>query len=273
MKGLTRTLLRHFARAARPYLEAQGLMQTSKAFSTSALIWQPGAERVLVLAPHMDDETIGCGGTLVRHVRAGARAHVVFLTDGRAGDGSAPTVSTAARSEVQAQLVGTRRQEARRALAILGVDAISFLDAPDGALAQDRAVASRLREILAAERPELIYLPHFVEQHPDHVAVSAVLFEALQGLELEPQLLAYEVWTPLFPNCVVKIDEVVELKKRALAEYRSQLAQFDYLHTSLALNAYRSAAFAGHQGLYAEAFCSLGVRDYQRMYAAYRGAP
>jgi LmbE family N-acetylglucosaminyl deacetylase len=271
MKGLTRTLLRYFARSARPYLEAQGLMQTTKAFSTSALVWQPAAERLLVLAPHMDDETIGCGGTLVRHMRAGATARVVFLTDGSAGDGSPSTLSAAARREVQARLADTRKEEARRALAILGVHSLSFLDAADGMLEQDRSVALRLREILAAERPELIYLPHFVEQHPDHTAVSAVLFEALQGLALEPQLLAYEVWTPLFPNCVVKIDEVVELKKRALAEYRSQLAQFDYVHTALALNAYRSAAFAGHHGLYAEAFCSLGVRDYQRLYAAYRG--
>ena len=86
-------------------------------------------------------------------------------------------------------------------------------------------------------------------------------------------MLAYEVWTPLFPNCVVKIDDVLEIKKRALAEYRSQLAEFDYLHTSVALNAYRSAAFSGQHGLYAEAFCSLGVREYQRMYAAYRGTP
>ena len=273
MKRVTRVLLRQFARAARPYLESQGLMRTTKVFSTSALIWEPGAERLLVLAPHMDDETIGCGGTLARHMRAGAKARVVFLTDGRGGDSSARRLHTAARRAAQAQLISTRKEEARRALAILGIESISFLDAEDGMLAQDRSVGTRLREILAAERPELIYVPHFVEQHPDHTAASAVLFEALRELSLNVQVLAYEVWTPLFPNCVVKIDDVLEVKKRALAEYRSQLAEFDYLHTSVALNAYRSAAFSGQHGRYAEAFCSLGVRDYQRMYAAYRGAP
>ena len=43
---------------------------------------------VVVLAPHSDDETIGCGGTLARHVECGAQVHVIFLTDGRWGDGA-----------------------------------------------------------------------------------------------------------------------------------------------------------------------------------------
>jgi LmbE family N-acetylglucosaminyl deacetylase len=273
MKRVTRVLLRQFARAARPYLEAQGLMRTTKVFSTSALIWEPGAERLLVLAPHMDDETIGCGGTLARHMQAGAKARVVFLTDGRAGGSGIARLDAAARRSAEAELVRTRKEEARRALAILGIESVSFLDAEDGKLAQDRTVAARLREILAAERPELIYVPHFVEQHPDHTAASAVLFEALRELALSAQVVAYEVWTPLFPNCVVKIDDVLEIKRRALAEYRSQLAEFDYLHTSVALNAYRSAAFSGQHGLYAEAFCSLGMLEYQRMYTAYRSTP
>ena len=87
MKRLTRVLLRQFARAARPYLQSYGLLRTSKIFNTSCLVWEPGAEKVMVLAPHMDDETIGCGGTLARHVRAGASVTVVFLTDGRHGGG------------------------------------------------------------------------------------------------------------------------------------------------------------------------------------------
>jgi N-acetylglucosamine malate deacetylase 1 len=272
MKLLTRTLLRYFARAARPYLESQGLLRTTKVFSTSALVWEPGAERLLVLAPHMDDETIGCGGTLARHVRAGATARVVFLTDGRAGGTRAQGLEAAARRSAEDELVATRKEEARRALEILGIRAVTFLDAADGMLAEDRGVAARLGEILCAERPELIYVPHFIEQHPDHSAANRVLFDALRAVPLDAQVLAYEVWTPLFPNCVVKIDEVLDLKRRALTQYQSQLSEFDYVHTALALNAYRSAAFRGHHGLYAEAFCSVGLRDYQRMYAAYQGS-
>jgi N-acetylglucosamine malate deacetylase 1 len=271
MRRVTRLLLRQFARAARPYLESSGLLRTSKAFNSSALVWEPGAERVVVLAPHMDDETIGCGGTLARHVRAGAECHVVFLTDGRHGSGRLRELGAEARSVAEARLAQLRKQEAQAALATLGVTVLSFLDAEDGTLANDARVAERLRGILEAHPPDLVYLPSFLEQHPDHYAASAILLEATRSWTRRLQCVAYEVWTPLFPNCIVKIDEVVELKKRALSHYRSQLADLDYLHAALGLNAYRSAAFTGHYGKFAEAFCSVALTEYRAMFRAYRG--
>jgi N-acetylglucosamine malate deacetylase 1 len=272
MKPLTRALLRQFAKAARPYLESYGLLRTSKVFNTSSLVWEPGAERVVVLAPHMDDETIGCGGTLARHARAGATTTVVFLTDGR--HGGAPRLKSlqgeALRAE-QGKLIATRKAEAHEALRRLGVHSMSFLDIEDGTLAQDSGVASRLRVILEQQRPELVYVPYFLEQHPDHFAASTILLEATRGGAQRIQCLGYEVWTPLFPNCFVKIDEVVEQKRQALAEYRSQLEQTDYMHSGLGLNAYRSAAFHSNYGRFAEAFCSVPLEQYRAMFNAYRG--
>jgi LmbE family N-acetylglucosaminyl deacetylase len=272
MKRFTRVLLRQFARAARPYLQSHGLLRTSKVFNTSSLVWEPGAESVLVLAPHMDDETIGCGGALARHVKAGASVKVVFLTDGRHGGGSQlRALRGNARHAGEMELVATRKLEARQALEILGVPGMFFLDVEDGTLARDAAAATRLRAILEAERPELVYVPHFLEQHPDHYAASRILLEATRGAALRVQCVGYEVWTPLFPNCFVNIDEVVELKRRALGCYRSQLGELDYLHSALGLNAYRSAALSGHSGRFAEAFCSVPLRDYRLMFETYAG--
>jgi LmbE family N-acetylglucosaminyl deacetylase len=272
MKPLTKVLLRRFAWAARPYLESYGLLRTSKVFNTSCLVWEPGAEQVVVLAPHMDDETIGCGGTLARHARAGATITVVFLTDGRHGGGSRLKGLTgeALRAEEE-KLIATRKAEAQRALEKLGVQSMLFLDIEDGTLQQDSGAAPRLRTILEQQRPELVYLPYFLEQHADHLAVSTIFLEATRDSTLRMQCIGYEVWTPLFPNCFVRIDEVVEQKKQALAEYRSQLEQADYLHSGLGLNAYRSAAFNGNYGRFAEAFCSVPVEQYRAMFDAYRG--
>jgi N-acetylglucosamine malate deacetylase 1 len=273
MKAITRMLLRQFAKAGRPYLQSYGLMRTSKIFNTSSLIWEPGSERVIVLAPHMDDETIGCGGTLARHVRAGASVRVVFLTDGRHGGGrQLKGLEGEALQAGERKLVARRKEEARRAVQILGIHAMSFLDVEDGTLTRDSEVTARLREILETERPDLVYLPHFLEQHPDHYAVSRILLDALKSSSIRVQCLGYEVWTPLFPNCFVKIDEVVEVKKSALAQYESQLAQTDYAHSGLGLNAYRSAAFNDNGARFAEAFCSVPVEEYRAMFEAYRGA-
>ena len=69
MNALTKVMLKRLSRAARPYLKSSGLLQVSGVYNRSALVWEPGAERVVVLAPHMDDETIGCGGTLALHAQ------------------------------------------------------------------------------------------------------------------------------------------------------------------------------------------------------------
>lgn len=249
------------ARSARPHLRAIGLLQTSKVFNRSALVWNPGSAKVLVLAPHMDDETIGCGGTLARHVAAGADVTVVFLTDGRQGG----------QASLESSLGATRRREAELALRELGVGKLVFFDASDGALTdQASGLAVRLRELLGELRPALLYLPFFLEEHPDHRAASEVLRGAMQGIELDFECLGYEVWTPLFPNCFVNIDETLELKKRSILHYQSQLAEADYLHTALGLNAYRSNAFLGGTCRFAEAFCALPVADYLALYSSYR---
>lgn len=270
MKRITQMVLQRLARAARPYLKSYGLLQTSKVFNRSALIWEPGAERVLVLAPHMDDETIGCGGALALHARAGAMCHVVFLTDGRHGGGQIKNLGDAERRSEELKLAETRRSEARLALETLGVREVSFLDVEDGTLESDRHISERLREILERETPELVYVPSFLEQHPDHYAASRILLEAAREPPLHFQCLAYEVWTPLFPNCLVRIDEVLEQKQRALAHYRSQLSQMDYLHSAMGLNAYRSAAFPAHAARFAEAFCAMPLPAYRQMFDAYR---
>jgi LmbE family N-acetylglucosaminyl deacetylase len=245
MKIATKFLLSKLSKAARPFLRSQGLMRVKKIFNASALEWQPGNERVLVLAPHMDDETIGCGGTLARHIACGAQVTVMFLTDGRLGGG-----------------VETRRQEAQRALQELGVQEIRFGSAMDGNLAVDKQAAEMLRALLAETAPQIVYLPYFLEEHPDHRAASAVLAQAVSSLQISFLCYGYEVWTPLFPNCLVRIDATIEAKRRALGHYQSQLAEADYLHTALGLNAYRSSALLAGDCRFAEAFAVLPLKAY-----------
>lgn len=263
MKPLSKTLLRFFSRAAGPYLRTAGLLQTAKVFNRSTLVWEPADEKVLVLAPHMDDEVIGCGGTLAKHAARGADITVVFLTDGGAG-----AAVQGARGSSTA-LTETRTAEAQGAMAALGIRHSMFLGAEDGHLKSTAALAAKLRTVLTENRFDLVYLPFFLEEHPDHRATSALLLDAADTTGLNPQCLAYEVWTPLFPNCLVNIDETLERKRSALEHYRSQLADVDYAHTQFGLNAYRSAAFLGGRCRYAEAFCSLPLDRYRALHDAW----
>ena len=185
-------------------------------------------ERLLVLAPHPDDEVIGCGGLVALHLRERRAVRVLVATDG-----------------AQAGSAATREQESRRALATLGDNAeLAFLGHPDRAL--DDEIAPRLRDELLSFRPDLILVPAPIEIHPDHFALSRVFCELVQRDETLFADLAvarvafYEVGQPLRPNAIVDISDVADAKFAAIAEHQSQLSQRDYVAYARGLNAYRA---------------------------------
>jgi LmbE family N-acetylglucosaminyl deacetylase len=185
-------------------------------------------ERLLVLAPHPDDEVIGCGGLVALHLRERRTVRVVVATDG-----------------AQAGAAAARQEESRRALAALGGDAqLAFLGFPDRDLGDE--LAPRLREELLAFRPDLILVPAPIEIHPDHHALARIFCELVQRDETLFADLAvarvafYEVGQPLRPNAIVDISDVAEAKYAAIAKHESQLAQRDYVAYTRGLNAYRA---------------------------------
>ena len=206
---------------------------------------------ILVIAPHPDDESIGCGGAICLHQERGDRTVVVCLTSGELG------LKRLSRGRARR----VREGEARRAASILGVAGVRFLRQPDWTLGEHPAEAIRaLREILREEKPSLIYVPHKDEWHPDHQAAGRILRRALGGRRKWPELRAYEVWTPLPEHDRVEdISRVMSRKLRALRAHRSQLAEFDYARAVIGLNAFRGALVAKCR--YAEVFQTLARED------------
>jgi LmbE family N-acetylglucosaminyl deacetylase len=202
---------------------------------------------VLVVAPHPDDEAIGCGGTICLHAERGDRVCGVFLTSGELGLKHLPIE----------QAWAIREREAEAASEVLGLSCLTFLRCPDWFLGDNIAsAAERLTPVLKQEKPEVIYLPHASEWHPDHQAALPIVLEALRGtVPMCPKLRAYEVWTPLAERDNVEdITPVMTRKIRAVRCYRSQLRAFRYDRAVRGLNAYRGALAA--RCLYAEVFGS-----------------
>lgn len=203
---------------------------------------------ILVIAPHPDDEAIGCGGSIRLHADRGDRVAVVFLTSGELGlEHLAP--------EEAARI---REREAAQASAILGVVRSEFLRLADWFLGDDQSLAvARLVPILREEHPARIYLPHPEDAHPDHRCTLPVVRAALREAALSAELWAYEIWSPL-----VRAEEIADItaampaKLRAVRCYGSQLASFRYDRAVRGLNQYRGALFA--KCAYAEAFEALG---------------
>ncbi len=200
---------------------------------------------VLVIAPHPDDETLGCGGAVCKHIKDGDRVSAVFLTSGELGLKHLPARKARA----------VREREARKAARLLGLSRVFFLRRGDWMLGEQVAATARaLGPVLQAARPELLYLPHPGDGHPDHQAALPILRRALRGSRLPaPRLLCYEVWTPLAGfDVVLDITGFMPRKLRALRAHASQLKEFNYLRAIRGLNEYRGV-LAGHCR-YAEVF-------------------
>lgn len=204
--------------------------------------------RILVIAPHPDDEAIGCGGTLRQHVVAGDDVRTVFLTSGEQGGHGLSPEETALRREA----------EARRAAGILGIEDLQFWRIPDGRVRASNGLVERLQTLLRQWKPDTVYVTHSGEMHTDHRAAARLTRRAVRGLNPtrhRPTVLMYEVWTPL-PGMdeIVDITAHVALKRRAIRAHRTQCAVMRLDEAALCLNRYRGEMHCWPEGDYAEVF-------------------
>jgi LmbE family N-acetylglucosaminyl deacetylase len=196
-------------------------------------IWTaPPAGPVLILAPHADDEALGCGGVIALHADQGDPVHVIIATDGAAGD----PVGHYRDHDYPA----LRRAEARRAAEILGVASLQFWSYPDARLAEAMDLSERVVEALMALQPTLVYYPSTAEVHSDHSALGRAVVRALRAVPAAPRAAAYEVWAALQPSHIIDITPVWDRKRKAIEQYETQLRYNDYLHMIAGLNAYRT---------------------------------
>ncbi len=142
-----------------------------------------GSVRVLVLAPHPDDETLATGGVLARH--AGREtAHVVVASDGSRGAWGANPVELAAR----------RRHELANATAALGlpISAVEWWGLPDGSLSSHLdELTARIATVLTEFSPDVVFAPWAFDLHPDHAALGLA---ARRACAHGPELLEFVTW-------------------------------------------------------------------------------
>lgn len=236
-----------------------GLFET---FAPPERLSLPPRGRLSVVAPHPDDESIGCGGLLALWAADPARsAEVVFLTMGEQGDralrdgGLDPAAQAARRAAVGA----ARTAEATEALAVLGAEAVWF-DGADAALWRDEArLATALGAHWRKRPPDLIAAPFPADRHADHAVAARIAAAAgLAALPSATPVLGYEVWSPCLANALLDIAPVAGRKAAAISAYRSQTATTDYVAGAAALNRFRAVSGGLGDGA-AEAFhrCAL----------------
>ncbi|RYG71928.1 PIG-L family deacetylase [Lentibacillus lipolyticus] len=179
------------------------------------------ARRVLVLAPHMDDETIGPGGVIRQHANEGADVHCVFVTDG------SNSVSDLSKED----LMSARMQEMEQVKHILGIKQIHYLGLPDGKVESNQEAKEKFHAIINQIQPDIIYSTSFIDAHPDHTETARILADVLREAE-HPGLTIrlYEINCPIPPayiNCVMDISDTLPAKEQAISKFSSQAIAFD----------------------------------------------
>lgn len=179
----------------------------------------PRRSSALVIAPHPDDETIGCGGSISLDAENGTDVYVLVII----------------RREVNAMLDSDQEDEFERACRALNVSALQPLDCSSRTGLDRRKALVGMVRALRTVRPQVVYIPHADESDQEHKAVHLIAREALwmaSGMELASEgppcdppeiVLGYEVWTPIaHPAMVRDVSPVLDRKLKALAEYQSQ---------------------------------------------------
>jgi N-acetylglucosamine malate deacetylase 1 len=214
----------------------------------------PFGKSMLIVAPHQDDEIIGCGGAMLLQKESGRSVSVVFVNDG-GNEHEEDGISREA-------MVGIRESEARKVASEAGIGAPKFLRYSVLNMQTVSAVSRDLLVEIRRTNADTIFVPFFLDTHPDHMMTNVALAQALEAANISPLIYGYEVWTLCIANVIIKIDSVMERKRKLLSLYVSQVTGTDYVHTTTGLNMYHSRAFGSGSCKYAERFFQIPAVEY-----------
>lgn len=197
-------------------------------------------QKILVAVAHPDDEVLGAGGTLARHVAQGDDVHVLFLTDGVSARGVADTAAD------------RRKAAAMGAAKVLGTRPPRFLSFPDNRLdgVERLDVVQALESVIAEVMPSIIYTHHAGDLNVDHQVCHHAILTACRPVAASSirSIYAMEVassteWSSLsgaatfVPTRFVDISATWAAKCAALAAYSEEMRAFPHPRSKEALEA------------------------------------
>ncbi len=210
---------------------------------------------MLVIAPHPDDEVVGCAGTLLLHKQAGDEVRVLFVTDG----------SNSRALGLNADEMRQRRQEeAQKSVQLLGADEGIWLGLPENQWEVD-TLKLALEKILDDFAPHYLYAPSFIDFHPVHHQVAHTIALALERTTSSPPVIRiYPIHVPLPSACVNLVTPTQPLAHQTLPLLKNYTTQWGSLARVPRLWHYASAFYG--QKKQAEVFWELSPATYHQLH-------
>lgn len=211
----------------------------------------PGGQRVLVIAPHPDDEVLSCGGTIGRHLDSGDSVRVIFVTDGR---------RSSALGLPPERMAERRKLEAAEAAGQWGFE-MKWLGLPEGDW-DTAQLWGQLSEMYPGLPPDLLYAPSCMDYHPDHLRTAAATAEWLAEF---PDLVVriYATQVPLTSTLVNRVVDVSEFASRLNRAAHYYISQAGNVGRMIRLRQYAAARF--RRGKLAEPFWEISAAQYHTL--------
>jgi N-acetylglucosamine malate deacetylase 1 len=227
------------------------------------LIKPPFGARMLIVAPHHDDEIIGPGGAALAHVKCGGLLQIVVVNDGTGHEkllGLNPE-----------QLTILRESESKKVASKIGASSPIFLKYNSTAGPNIAKIANDLKEIINDYKPNSIFVPFILDNDSDHYNCALSLSTAIDNTKHSSIIYGYEVWGLCIANVAVAIDEVIDYKCELINMYSSQIQHIDYAHSVRGLAMYHSLLFGWKQTRFVENFFELPSWEYVQFLKKFNG--
>ena len=243
--------------------------QTEQRYHPREMISLEKISSVLCVAPHPDDEVLGCGGLLALLQERQAKVQVLVLTQGELGHAHLQTHLQAETQPAQSQaLAQVRVEESQAAARVLGLPQPKFLQFNDRHLSFTETVTQAIEAQIKAHPIDLLLLPSLSDPHPDHQATALAGLAAVENTlchaRAQPlQVLFYEVGAPLHANAYVDFTSVASKKWAAVQSFKSQLNEQKYESLSRAMAAMRAFGLQP-ECIAAEAFFKVDMNAFLR---------
>jgi LmbE family N-acetylglucosaminyl deacetylase len=182
---------------------------------------------ILIIAPHPDDEVLGCGGTIRKYVNLGNVVNVCIVTEAYTPDWSK-------------SYINNRKREIEKCKQILGINKYFFLNFPTVKIDTfpQKDLITKLSEVVHEVNPDILFIPHKGDLNMDHRLIFEASLVASRPLNLKiKRILTYEVLSetewgqaiePFVPNVYIDISETIYQKKNAMEAYKSELKQYPH---------------------------------------------
>ena len=214
----------------------------------------PTAQKILVIAPHTDDDILGAGGTLMKAIENGSEVHTLYVTKGIVDQTKFETV----------------KNETIAVCNKIGLYP-HFIECHNGEIPlDDDTVSNKIISLIKTIQPQAIFISFFLDDHDDHRRVNHLLLMIFKNYKIPKiEIWAYQIYSSVIPNVTINITNEAEKKKELIHMWKSISGNRDWAHYMLGINAANCRYISSKTPLYVETFFVVPIDEYLELCHVY----